>query len=70
MTEPTTRCPARCSSPAVYCGNCDLLVGLDGLEVAAVDERLRVRVESPPGPMGCPNLRRRCPQPTAGVKLS
>jgi len=57
MTEPTTRCPARCSSPAAYCGNCDLLVGLDGLhvlEVVAVDERLRVRVESPPGPMGCP----------------
>ncbi len=57
MTEPTTCCPARCSSPAVYCGNCDLLVGLDGLhvlEVVTADAHLRVRVESPPGPMGCP----------------
>ncbi len=57
MTEPTACCAARCSSPAAYCGGCDLLVGLDGLhvlEVVAAEEHLRVRVESPPGPMGCP----------------
>jgi len=57
MTEPTACCTARCPSPSVYCGNCDLLVGLAGLHVIEVvtrDECLRVRVESPPGPMGCP----------------
>ena len=57
MTEPTSGRAARDSCPAAYCGNCDLLVGLDGLHVLSVDaggERLRVRVESPPGPMGCP----------------
>ena len=57
MTEPTSCCAARCSFPAAYCGNCDLMVGLDGLHVLAVvsaEEHLRVRVESPPGPMGCP----------------
>jgi len=57
MTEPTACCAARCSSPIAYCGNCDLLVGLDGLHVLDVvdaEEHLRVRVESPPGPMGCP----------------
>ena len=57
MTEPTTLCASRCSSPAVYCGNCDLLVGLAGLhvlDVVAVEDHLRVRVESPPGLMGCP----------------
>jgi transposase len=41
----------------VYCGNCDLLVGLDGLhvlDVVVAEDLLRVRVESPPGLMGCP----------------
>jgi len=54
MTEPTSCCAARCSSPSVYCDNCDLLVGLHVLEVVAAEEHLRVRVESPPGLMGCP----------------
>ncbi|HEX5408133.1 MAG TPA: ISL3 family transposase [Pseudonocardiaceae bacterium] len=41
-----------------YCSGCDLLVGLDGLHVIAVERdddgaALTVRVESPPGPMGC-----------------
>ena len=60
MTEPTACTGARCSSPAVYCGNCDLLVGLEGLHVLAVvaaDDHLRVRVESPTGPMGVPVVR-------------
>ena len=58
MTEPTACCAARCSSSAAYCGNCDLLVGLEGLhvlEVVTSEEHLRVRVESPPGLMGCPS---------------
>ena len=41
----------------MYCVNCDLLVGLEGLhvqDVVAAEEHLRVRVESPPGLMGCP----------------
>jgi len=57
MTEPTSCCAARGSSAAVYCGNCDLLVGLDGLhvlDVVVAEDLLRVRVESPPGLMGCP----------------
>ncbi len=58
MTEPTLCCAARpCSFPSAYCGNCDLLVGLDGLHVVGVvltDVALRIRVESPPGLMGCP----------------
>jgi len=57
MTEPTSCCAARGSSPTVYCGNCDLLVGLDGLhvlEVLVAEEGLRVKVESPSGLMGCP----------------
>ena len=57
MTEPMLCCAARGCSPSVYCHNCDLLVGLEGLhvlEVVAADEHLRVRVESPPGLMGCP----------------
>jgi len=57
MTESMSCCAVRGCSPAVYCGNCDLLVGLEGLhvlEVVAAEERLRVRVESPPGLMGCP----------------
>jgi len=33
MNEPTACCAARCPFPTAYCGNCDLLVGLDGLHV-------------------------------------
>lgn len=41
-----------------YCDRCDLLVGLDGLHVIAVDRDdgccgLTVTVESAPEPMGC-----------------
>lgn len=62
MSEPTgcglalptcTPCPV---SP--YCANCDLLVGLDGLHVIAVDRDvgLTVTVESGPGvAAGCPS---------------
>lgn len=54
MTEPTTCCRA----DGNYCDRCDLLVGLDGLRVIAVERRgrdaLTVTVESPPGPIGCP----------------
>lgn len=50
-----------CRLAGGYCDRCDLLVGLDGLRVTAVegDEgddrggRLTVTVESSPGPMGC-----------------
>jgi len=44
-----------CCCPGSYCDRCDLLVGLDGLRVVSVEQRgrLRVVVESPPGPMGC-----------------
>lgn len=38
MTDPTC-CAARCSSPAAYCGNCDLQVGLEGLHVLSVVRR-------------------------------
>jgi transposase len=54
MTEPTSCCRAG----GDYCDRCDLLVGVDGLRVIAVDRRigggLMVTVESPPGPIGCP----------------
>jgi hypothetical protein len=41
----------------LYCSCCDLLVGLPGLHVVAVElarSRLTVTVESAPGPVGCP----------------
>lgn len=54
MTEPTSCC----RGGANYCDRCDLLVGLDGLRVIAVERRgrdgLAVTMESPPGPVGCP----------------
>ena len=54
MTEPTLCCRAA----GGYCDRCDLLVGLDGLHVIAVERddggRLTVTVESAPAPMGCP----------------
>ena len=54
MSEPTSCCRAL----GGYCERCDLLVGLDGLHVTAVDrddgDRLVVTVESEPTVMGCP----------------
>jgi len=53
MAEPTLCCRAL----GGYCDRCDLLVGLDGLHVVAVErdsgDRLTVTVESAPEPMGC-----------------
>ena len=53
MPEPTWRCRAA----GGYCDRCDVLVGLDGLHVLAVErdprDRLTVTVESAPEPMGC-----------------
>jgi transposase len=54
MSEPTLCCRAT----GGYCDRCDLLVGLPGLHVIAVDRdagsgRLTVTVESPSAPMGC-----------------
>jgi len=56
MNEPTACCAARCPSPTAYCGNCDLLVGLESLHVIEVErgpEQLRVTVESEPSLTGC-----------------
>jgi hypothetical protein len=54
MSEPTSCCRAA----GGYCERCDLLVGLHGLHVTAVDRehggRLVVQVESEPTVMGCP----------------
>src|SRR5690606_29843518 len=60
LSEPTARTAARCHPHSGYCSRCDLLVGLDGLHVTAVefDEDvglLIVRVESPRTLMGCPS---------------
>lgn len=53
MSEPTSCCRAA----GGYCDRCDLLVGLDGLHVIAVDcddgRGVTVTVESAPEPMGC-----------------
>ena len=56
MNEPTLCCRA----PGGYCDRCDLLVGLEGLHVIAVERDdgrarpvLTVTVESAPAPMGC-----------------
>ena len=53
MPEPTLCC----RSAGDYCDRCDVLVGLDGLHVVAVEHcpagRLMVTVESAPEPMGC-----------------
>jgi len=52
-------CGAACCLPgASYCSRCDLLVGLDGFHVIAVERDeggggLTVTVESPPGKMAC-----------------
>lgn len=56
VSEPTSCCRALGTGGA-YCHNCDLLVGLDGLHVTAVDrapELLTVTVESASVPTGCP----------------
>ena len=56
VTEPTSCCRAL-GTGGTYCHNCDLLVGLDGLHVTAVDrapDLLTVSVESAPAPVGCP----------------
>ena len=54
MSEPTSCCRAR----GGYCERCDVLVGLDGLHVTAVERDegggLVVAVESEPTVMGCP----------------
>ncbi len=54
MPEPTLCC----SALGGYCDRCDLLVGLDGLRVIAVERDegggLTVSVETEPGLMGCP----------------
>ncbi|WP_249138466.1 ISL3 family transposase [Phycicoccus avicenniae] len=54
MSEPTSCCRAR----GGYCERCDVLVGLDGLRVTAVQRddggRLVIEVESEPTVMGCP----------------
>lgn len=53
-----TGCAAACPSFAAYCDRCDVLVGLGGLRVVAVERRVEgvlvIDVESPPGPSGCP----------------
>src|SRR5437868_3605513 len=57
MGEPTSCC----RSDGGYCNRCDLLLGLEGLRVVAVDRdngddgggALTVTVESAPGVMGC-----------------
>lgn len=59
MSEPTAPTAARCHSHSGYCSRCDLLVGLDGLHVTAVEfdldvGQLRVHVESARAPTGCP----------------
>jgi transposase len=53
LCEPTTGAGARRDR---YCDRCDVLVGLDGLHVLAVErgvDRLTVTVESAPGRGGC-----------------
>ena len=59
MADPTAHpCPPAARDRAGYCDRCDVLVGLDGFHVIAVDAgraQLRVTVESAaPGPVGCP----------------
>ncbi len=52
VSEPTLCCRA----PGGYCNRCDLLVGLNGLHVTAVErddgDRLTITVESAAAPMG------------------
>lgn len=56
MSEPTSCCRAPGAGGA-YCDNCDLLLGLDGLHVLAVErapDLLTVTLESAPTRVGCP----------------
>jgi transposase len=62
VSEPTGRddahsCADRARVQSCYCVRCDLLVGLPGAHVVAVEQprpgRLRVVVETPAAPMGC-----------------
>jgi transposase len=58
MLELTARSAARCYHDSPYCSRCDLLVGLDGLHVTAVEfdhdvGLLTVRVESERTMVGC-----------------
>jgi len=57
VCEPTV-CPGGCATrDVVYCDRCDVLVGLAGfhvVEAVRCPQGLRVEVESPPGPRGCP----------------
>lgn len=60
MSEPTAHIAARCHRDTRYCSRCDLLVGLGGLRVTAVEYDhdvglLVVGVDSPRTPMGCPS---------------
>ncbi len=60
MSEPTAHIAARCHRDTRYCSRCDLLVGLGGLRVTAVEYDhdvglLVVGVESPRTPMCCPS---------------
>ena len=54
MPEPTSCCRVG----GGYCDRCDLLVGLEGLHAVGADRddggAVTIRVESAPGPMGCP----------------
>lgn len=55
VIQPTSCCRALGTCGA-YCDNCDLLLGLEGLHVLAVErgpDVLTVTVESAPGPSGC-----------------
>lgn len=57
MLHPTSGC-ADARSAACLCSRCDLLLGLDGVHVEAVDRRdglLVVTVSSPATPTGCPS---------------
>ncbi|WP_366942441.1 transposase [uncultured Serinicoccus sp.] len=57
MDHPTLCCRAQ-GRASDYCTNCDLLVGLASYHVVGVErgpDGLVVRVESPWGPVGCPD---------------
>jgi transposase len=56
MSEPTACDRARTCPDPSYCERCDVLVGLEGFHVLAVDQqrrRLQVVIESAPGVTGC-----------------
>ena len=56
MSEPTACDRARSCPDPTYCERCDVLVGIDGFHVIAVDQQqrhLRVVIESEPATTGC-----------------